>query len=182
MASDELMRLFYSPDRPQSGETLSLNANVMSIGGEPLQAATVIVQITSPGGKIESVRLQPGGEEQWGLFTGVFEPDEPGDYQLMMTCAENGGTLETKITVQGSSLEKVGYPARYDVLEEIARITKGEMFRTPDLEAIKAKLSALPAPEPIERRLRIWANPWWIGVIVLLLTVFWIGRKATGAV
>lgn len=182
MASDELMRLFYSPDRPQSGETLSLNANVMSVGGEPLQAATVIVQITSPGGKIESVRLQPGGEEQWGLFTGIFEPDEPGDYKLMMTCAENGGTLETKITVQGTSLEKVGYPARYDVLEEIARITKGEMFRTPDLEVIKARLSALPAPEPIERRLRIWANPWWIGVIVLLLTVFWIGRKATGAV
>lgn len=182
MASDELMRLFYSPDRPQSGETLSLNANVMSVGGEPLQAATVIVQITSPTGKVESVRLQPGGEEQWGLFTGVFEPDEPGDYQLLMTCAENGGTLETKITVQGTSLEKIGYPARYDVLEEIARITKGEMFKTPDLEAIKAALSALPAPEPIERRLRIWASQWWIAMIVLLLTVFWIGRKASGAV
>ena len=182
MASDELMRLFYSPDRPQSGQTLSLNANVMSVGGEPLQAATVIVQITSPSGKVESVRLQPGGEEQWGLFTGVFEPDEPGDYQLLMTCAENGGTLETKITVQGTSLEKVGYPARYDVLEEIARITKGEMFKTPDLEAIKAALSALPAPEPIERRLRIWASQWWIAMIVLLLTIFWIGRKATGAV
>ncbi|MDA7920204.1 hypothetical protein N9B73_00480 [Verrucomicrobiales bacterium] len=182
MASDELMRLFYSPDRPQSGETLSLNANVMSVGGEPLQAATVIVQITSPTGKVESVRLQSGGEEQWGLFTGAFEPDEPGDYQLLMTCAENGGTLETKIAVQGTSLEKIGFPARYDVLEEIARITKGEMFKNPDLEVIKAALSALPAPEPIERRLRIWASQWWIAMLVLLLTVFWIGRKATGAV
>jgi hypothetical protein len=144
MASDELMRLFYSPDRPQTGDTLTLNANVMSIGGEPLQSANVVVQIVAPSGKVESVRLEPGGEEQWGLFTGNFEPTEPGEHNVTMTCAENGGSLELKIAVQGSSLEKVGQPARFDVLEEIARISRGEMLDSPDLE----KLSLAPSPTP----------------------------------
>lgn len=182
MASDELMRLFYSPDRPQTGDTLTLNANVMSIGGEPLQSANVVVQIVAPSGKVDSVRLEPGGEEQWGLFTGSFEPTEPGEHNVTMTCAENGGSLELKIAVQGSSLEKVGQPARFDVLEEIARISRGEMLDSPDLEKIRAFISALPDPEPIERRLRLWANPWWIGTILLLMSVFWVGRKMIGAV
>lgn len=182
MASDDRMRLFYSPDRPRSGDTLTLNANVMSVGGEPLQAATVVVQIKAPSGKIESVRLQPGGEEQWGLFTGSFVPHEPGEHRLTMTCAENGGTLETAITVQGTALEKVGDPARFDVLDEIARITRGEMLSDIDPLKIRDRIAALPEPEPIERRLRIWAHPAWIGAILLLLTVFWVGRKMAGAV
>jgi len=182
MASGELMRLFYSPDRPRTGDTLTLNANVMSIGGEPLQSANVIVQITAPSGKVDSVRLQPGGEEQWGLFTGSFEPTEPGEHAITMTCAENGGTLEANIAVQGTELEKTGQPARFDVLDEIARISRGELFATPDLATIRERITALPDPEPIERRFRIWASSWWIGAIVLLMTIFWIGRKAVGAV
>ncbi len=182
MASDERMRLFYSPDRPRKGDTLTLNANVMSVGGEPLQEATVVVRIEAPSGKIETVRLQPGGEEQWGLFTGSFVPQEPGEHQLTMTCAENGGTLETAVTVQGTALERVGDPARFDVLDEIARITRGEMLTTIDPAKILERISALPEPEPVERRLRLWAHPAWIGAILLLLTVFWVGRKMAGAV
>lgn len=182
MASDDLMRLFYSPDRPQTGDTLTLNANAMSIGGEPLQEANVIVQITEPQGKVKSIRLQPAGEDQWGLFTGTYSPTEPGEHQLLMTCEENGGLLETTIAVQGTSLEQTGRPARYDVMEEIARITRGEMLDVPDVEMIKNAVAAVPDPEPIERRLRLWANPVWIGVLILFLTIFWIGRKAVGAV
>jgi hypothetical protein len=182
MASDERMRLFFSPDRPQTGDTLTLNANVMSVGGEPLQSATVTVQIRTPSGKVETVRMQPGGEEQWGLFTASYVPSAPGEHKLTMTCLENGGTLDTAITVQGTARELVGQPARYDIMEEIARISRGEMRTTPDLAAIQERISSLPEPEPIERRLRLWAHPVWIGVIVLLLTLFWIGRKVAGVV
>lgn len=182
MASDSLMRLFYSPDRPRSGDTLTLNANVMSVGGEPLAAATVIVEVTTPGGKIESLRLQPGGQEQWGLFTSSYRPDEPGEYKLKMTCLENGATLETLVTIQGTALEQSGRPARHDVLEEIARLTRGDFLTEADLSTIQEKITAQPAPEPVERRLRLWAHPIWIGGIVLLLALFWVGRKMIGAV
>jgi len=182
MASDERMRLFYSPERPRAGDTLTLNANVMSLGGEPLRSATVVVQAIAPSGQVESVRLQPGGEDQWGLFTGSFEPEEAGEHRLIATCAENDGRLETTVDVRGASLEKTGQPARLDVMEEIARLTRGERLATPDLDLIQEKLAALPPPEPIERRLRLWAHPAWVGVLVLLLTVFWIGRKAAGTV
>lgn len=182
MASDELMRLFYSPDRPRTGDILTLNANVMSVGGEPLQSANVVVQVVAPSGKVDSIRLEPGGEDQWGLFTGTFEPEERGEHALTMTCEENGGALNLAINVQGTALEKTGDPARFDVMEEIAGISKGERLSSPDLALIQAKLSALPDPDPIEQRLRLWSHPWWIGGLIFLMTLFWIGRKATGAV
>ena len=61
------MRLFYSPDRPRTGEVLTLNANVMSPTGEPLRDGVVIAQISAPSGKTASVRLTSAGEEAWGL-------------------------------------------------------------------------------------------------------------------
>jgi len=182
MSQGETMRLFYSPDRPQTGDVLTINANVMSVGGEPLRSANVVVQVKSPSEKVQSIRLQAGGEDQWGLFTGSFSPAEPGDYQITMTCAENGGTLNSSITVQGTLRERTGQPARNDVMEEIARITKGELLDRSDIGAILEKISSLPKPDPLERRLRIWAHPLWIGTLVLLLTIFWIGRKAVGSV
>lgn len=183
MAQGETMRLFYSPDRPRTGEVLTLNANVMSIGGEPLQQATVIVQATAPSGKTESIRLQPGGEEMWGLFSGTFAPTEPGEYQMLMTCAENGGTLETTISVQGAMREKLGQPARIDVLEEIVRVTKGKMISaTADPAAIVAAIAEMPEPELREKRFQLWAHWGWATFILVMMAIFWIGRKVIGAV
>lgn len=182
MSSGDQMRLFYSPDRPQTGDVLTLNANVMSVGGEPLRSATVIVQATAPSGAVKSVRLRPGGEGQWGLFTGNFTPGEPGEYRISMTCAENGGTLESGIVVQGMTRERTGQPARFDVMKEIAQISRGAVIENLRMDSIIEKISELPDPEPIERRLRIWSHPGWVGLLILLLALFWIGRKGVGAI
>jgi hypothetical protein len=44
-----------------------------------------------------------------------------------------------------------------------------------------AAVAALPDPEPQERRVPIWAHPAWAGFLVVLLGVFWVGRKLAGA-
>jgi len=181
MASGENMRLFFSPDRPRTGDAITLNANVMSLTGEPLRDGVVMAQIAAPSGKTSSVRLMPAGEEAWGLFNGVFTPKEPGDHKMLLACAESGTHLEAKISVQGTSKEELGQPARLDVLREIAQITRGKLMESADPAAVAAAIAALPEPEPQERRVQIWAHPLWAGFLVLLLGVFWAGRKAAGA-
>ncbi len=180
MAQGENMRLFFAPDRPRTGATLTLNANVMSLTGEPLREGAVIAQVLSPSEKPTSIRLLPAGEEAWGLFTGTFTPVEPGDYQIRLTCAEAGTALETVISVQGSRKEKRGQPARPEVLQEIAQLTRGQLMESAEPDALLAAISNLPDQEVIERRLQIWAHPVWAGILILLLAIFWIGRKAAG--
>jgi hypothetical protein len=180
MAAGEKMRLFYSPDRPKSGEAISLNANVMSATGEPLRDGTVVAEIAAPSGKVASVRLMPAGEEAWGLFNGLFTPSEAGPHKVRLTCVESGAPLETSIPVQGTTREKRGRPARIDVMEEIAQLTRGKVLATADVAAVVAAVAALPDPEADQRRLPLWSHPAWVGTIVLLLGIFWVGRKVAG--
>lgn len=182
MASGAHLRLFYSPDRPRVGDTLSLNANAMSISGEPLQAARVAARIATASDKVDTVPFRPSDEDQWGLFTATYTPTEPGDHRITLHCVENGETLETIVTVQGTPRERVGNPARPDVLDEIARITRGEQLTALDPAQLIQRIAELPEPPPIEMRLRLWASPYWIGAIFAMLTAFWIARKAAGSV
>ncbi len=181
MAKGDKMRLFYSPDRPKTGGVLTLNANVMTSSGEPLRDGNVMVQIVSPSGKPSSIRLTAAGEEAWGLFSGTFTPSEPGEHKVTLSSAESGSSLESTIAVQGTSREKRGQPARYDVLKEIAQLTRGQFLTTTDPAAVVAAVAQLPAPEVQERRLPLWAHPVWAGAIIALLGIFWAGRKAAGA-
>lgn len=180
MSQGEFMRLFYSPDRPEADNVLTLNANVMKTTGEPLRDGTVAVQIVAPGGQTDSLRLAPAGDDSWGLFTGSFTPKEGGQYQLITTCAETGARLETSVSVQGQERERVGQPARFDVLNEVSEISRGHLTGVSEIQDLVQELSELPEPKMITRRFRIWSHPAWGGLLVLLLGVFWSARKLAG--
>lgn len=182
MAQGERLRLFYSPDRPQIDEVISLNANVMSQGGEPLQEATVLVQFIGPGGQTDSVRLNPAGAEAWGLFSGQFTPRKAGEYKVVLSCSETGDSLETSLSVRGGAREKVGEPARPDVLEEISRMTRGFVVAPAEVGRVLTELQAIPDSEPVETRVRLWAHWGSMVLLVTLLGAFWVGRKMTGTI
>jgi hypothetical protein len=76
----------------------------------------------------------------------------------------------------------VGRPARPEVLEEIARITRGSVLKNPAPAEIVARLAALPQPEPIERRVQLWCHPAALATMICLLGTFWIGRKMQGVI
>lgn len=180
MSQGEQMRVFFSPDRPEAENVLTLNANVMSLSGEPLREGTIITQITSPSGQIDALTLAAAGEDSWGLFTGTFTPREGGNYELVTTCQETGSRLETTIPVAGLERERIGEPARFDVLQEIASLSRGRLVDLQDISQLVNEIAELPEPEPITRRLRIWSHPAWGGFLVVLLSLFWVLRKLAG--
>lgn len=182
MAQGESMRLFYAPDRPHVDDVVMLNANVNDTLGAPLDKGTVIVQAISPSGKTQAIRLQPGEGDAVGLFTGSFTPEESGNYSLVASSTETGASVQTDLSVQGLNREQQGRLARFDVLDEIAKITDGELVTVSEVGSLLDSLAALPEPEPTVHRTRIWAHPLWAGLLILLLGVFWVARKLTGAI
>ncbi len=181
MAGGESLRLFYSPDRPKTGQTLALNANVMGLDGEPLQSGNVAVQVTAPSGNSQLIRLAPASaEDSWGLFTGYFTPDERGEHRLTLTCQESGASLETLLSVQGQERERLGQPINRESLREISEISRGQQAALEEIDQLLTELQTIPQPEPQVKRVRLWAHPVLAGIFVLLLTVFWIGRKLAG--
>lgn len=185
----ESMRLFFTPDRPRARSTIALNANVMDAGGAPLGNATVRARIEAPSGRIERIDFAPASSsndasdrDAWGLYSATFQPREGGRHRVLLECVETNATLEAEIPVIGRPLEQIGLPARFDVMEELARITRGDVLESPSAEGLAERLRALPTPPPFVTRLRIWSHPIFGAAIALLMACFWIGRKAVGRV
>jgi hypothetical protein len=139
------------------------------------------LSIVPPSGRVKTVRFESIGEE-WGAFSGRFTPEEPGEHRVTLFCKQTGESLETGIFVQGVALEQVGKPARPDVLEEIARVTRGQVLTMDRVEDVVKMLTLMPDPPPSVRRVAIWSHPAVAGLFILLLALFWVGRKGVGLI
>lgn len=181
MAKGETMRLYYAPDQPQIDGTLTLNANVMNSNGEPLQGGDVTARITAPSGKAESVGFVSSGDA-WGAYSAQFTAREPGRHQVVLTCKQTGAALETSLFVQGGTTERVGRAARPEVMEEISRVTRGKVMRLDRPDEIVSSLASLPDPSLSVHRVQLWSHPLTAGLVIVLMGVFWIGRKVIGLI
>ncbi|MCA1684406.1 MAG: hypothetical protein LC745_00165 [Planctomycetia bacterium] len=182
MAKGETMRLYYAPDQPRMHQTLTLRANVMDRAGEPLPNGDVSARVTAPSGKAEVVRFASSGGDEWGEYTARFLAAEPGRHDVALVCKQTGARLEASFFVQGVAAERVGLPARPEVLEEIARVTRGKVVGVDRLDEVVRSLAGMPDPPPSVRRVQLWSHPAVAAAIVTLLGIFWVGRKAVGLV
>jgi len=181
LAAGERIRMSYTPENPRTGETVFLLVTVFDASGFPIEKGSVSAQITSPEGSVERMELNgvPGG---WGVFKGEFVPHKGGKYDVTVINENGGNKLSSPVFVEEPTLEKIGQPGNFAVLREMAEITHGASGGTADLDAIVKKISLLPEPRPMEKRLPIWSE-WWAGAAILaLLTVYWTARKLSGMI
>jgi len=181
LAEKEGIRLSYSPETPQAGDMIFLQTTVLDASGFPIEQGPVVGKITSPSGRSERVEFGPldGG---WGVFKGNFSPQEGGRYKVSVAAEKHGRTLDTEILVNQPQREKVGQPINLEILREITGITEGASGTVDSLEQLVRRISLLPEAKLIELRTRLWCDPWWGGLILTLLAVYWAGRKLAGMV
>ncbi|GAA5124217.1 hypothetical protein JIN84_12385 [Luteolibacter yonseiensis] len=181
MAAGQRVRLFFNPERPEPGSTVTLNANAFDPNGAPLKEGTVAVDLTSPDGRSQRIELQKN-ETAWGAYSGRFKVDVPGAWKLRATTSgAEDKPLETTILAQGTEVEKIGQPSRPEVLEEMAKVSKGRIIQPDQLAELIKEITALPEPRPLENRIPLWSHWGTVLALVALLGVFWVGRKLNGA-
>ncbi len=175
------IRLSFSPETPQSGDTVFLQATILDASGFPIEQGPVSGKVTAPSGRVERLEFT-AVEGGWGVFKANFSPQEGGRYQVRVSSEKHGRNLETEILVNQPQREKIGQPVNLEILREIASITEGASGSFESLREIVQRISLLPEAKPIERRTRLWADPWWGGLILTLLAIYWAGRKLAGMV
>jgi len=181
ISQDEGIRLTYTPEKPEIGQTVYLSTTVMDRSGYPLQEGRVVASITTPSGGKETFEMQ-AEEGGWGVFRASMEARQSGMHIIEVRSTEENRQLETRLEVLRPVVEKIGKPARGDVLDEITRISRGKKVDTTGLNGLIEQISVLPEPKPIEIRFRLWANPFWGAALLGLLAFYWIGRKYFGLV
>ncbi len=181
IAKGESMRLYYSPQQPQVRQTIALKANVMEKSGEPLSQGTVTARIVAPSGRTDTVRMKIAGNE-WGAFAGSYTPSQPGNHQVTLRCKETNTKLEASLFVQGAILEQTGKPARPEVIDELARVTRGRVLKSASTEEIIKAIGQVPEPPKQLRRVQLWSHPLVAALMIGLLGLFWTGRKMVGLI
>jgi hypothetical protein len=179
LSQDEGMRFFYTPETPKRGDKMRLTATVLDKLGIPISEGKVAVTLTAPSGASETIELVAENAE-WGVHTGQFVPREGGKYEVEVKCEAAARRLKTQLTVTVPTLEKVGRPAKLDVLREIAALTSGKSAGPADLAQLVSGLSLLPERRPEEQRFRLWCDPRWCAALLVLFTAYWVGRKIGG--
>lgn len=181
MAAGQRVRLFFNPERPEPGQSVTLNANAFDPNGAPLADGKVSVDVTAPDGRTSRIELEKN-DSAWGAFSGRLKVDLPGAWKLRASTGTQGDPgLETTLLAQGTTLEKSGQPARPEILAEMARITRGRVIQPHQIEDLAREISALPDPRPIETRTPLgshWAS---LTLLTTLLASFWAARKFNGA-
>ena len=175
------IRMTYTPEVAEVGDTMNLQASVLDSSGYPAQSGNVLATVTSPSGRMEKIdfALSPGG---WGVFEAAFVPQEDGAHQITVRAEEYGRKLETELQVTRPLIEKIGQPINRQALQEIASVSRGQLAGTEGLNDVVTALQSMPEPKPREIRLRLWANPWWGAFLLTLLVIYWVGRKIAGLV
>jgi hypothetical protein len=181
MAAGQRVRLFFTPERPEPGATVTLNANAFDPNGAPLEKGSVAIDLTAPDGRTQRIELQKN-ESAWGAFSGRFKVDLPGAWKIRATASgAEDKPLETTLLAQGVEIEKTGQPARPEVLEEMARVSKGRVIQPAQLAELVKEINALPEPRPLESRIPLWSHWGTLLAVIAVLGLFWVGRKLNGA-
>jgi hypothetical protein len=175
------VRLSYSPETPQAGDTVFLQATVLDQSGFPVDKGPVTGKVTSPTGRTERLDFSQieGG---WGVFKSGFMAQEAGRYSVEISSESYGRHLVTELLVARPQIEKEGQPVNAQILDEISSLTRGATFSMADVDKMIGQIALLPQPKPVERRVRVWSDPAWGGGILFLLTIYWVGRKWAGLV
>ncbi|PQJ30230.1 hypothetical protein BSZ32_02870 [Rubritalea profundi] len=180
MAAGEQIRLYYSPDRPRPADVVTLKANAFDSNGAPLTDGSIYVDVTSPNGEKSRIELTRSAEA-WGSYSGRTRISLPGEWKLSAGIVNDAdATVETTIIAQGDVLEKTGQPARPEVLEEMARVTGGEVIMAKDIKDIANRINALPIKKPQEESIPLWAQIASMITLIVLLALFWTLRKLNG--
>jgi uncharacterized membrane protein len=175
------IRLAYSPEAPVAGDSVFLQSTVLDLSGFPIDKGPVTSKVTAPDGRVERLDFAQA-EGGWGVFKSRFTAQESGSYKIEVASEPNGRRLNTTLLVGRPLLEKQGQPINAQVLNEIATLTHGAVFSTADLDKLVRQISLLPEAQPTERRIRLWSEPAWGGMLLALLTIYWIGRKWAGLI
>tara|TARA_B100000579_G_C22381496_1_gene642985 strand:- start:13 stop:657 length:645 start_codon:yes stop_codon:yes gene_type:complete len=180
MAQGQGMRLTYSPENPKAGDEVYLQATLLDLsGGE--SNTTLRAELKEPDGKTRNVEFT-AMEGGWGVFQTRLKVDLGGAHAMTIYNPNGGQKLETEINVQKVTLEQLGQPANLQVMREIAERSGGESGGLPDLNKLIGAISLVAENEDELERELLWSNPWWGGLIVFLLAIYWVSRKVLGLI
>lgn len=125
-----------------------------------------------------SVTALEGG----GTYQVRWVPAVPGQHrvELLALTGETEPWFSSEFEVQGDIPEQIGLPSQPSYLQDLTRITGGELVMRENAVDLLARLQRLPREQKVLTVKRIWQHPLWIISLFSFFGIYWILRKRQG--
>jgi hypothetical protein len=166
------------------GDMVPLRVVARNAAFEALKNVTVDVRVTSPDGRVESLRAAPDtarGTE--GHYVANVRPEHAGVFKVSVD-VRNGttsaGTASASVLVGGADLEMTDPRVNQAFFERLAAASGGRVLADDRLSGLTDLLRAgLPAAALAVRR-DLWHTGWSFAAILVLLGAEWLTRRRWG--
>jgi hypothetical protein len=161
------------------GERVRFVAQVYGADLSPRDDAVVSVQ-TSSGSRTESVPLQNRGN---GRYDGEVNPWTEGEYRFSGLAIAGKDTLgkdQGLFAVEAFNIELIDTRARFDVLRQVADVSKAAFAPVSQADTMLARLKLAPRDVSSRKEISLWNHGPLIWIIISLLALEWIIRKRSG--
>jgi hypothetical protein len=158
-----------------AGETAQLFARLYSPTFEPVTLPSVrgfLERIDSPGNRTPVVlRTLP---DQPGMYRGETVIPAPGTYHFTV---ESDDKTHLQLAADESRVELTDTAMNEPLLREMARLSGGTFLREESLYQLPESISAKTQRVRSIQEGELWASPFYLALLLILLTLEWILRK-----
>jgi hypothetical protein len=180
--TDQNLWVRVEPRNLLPGATVPIEFGARTDTGDPVTDAQFQVHVTGPDGKSQPAAVRAtasGGIADWP------DTQTPGDYWVRLSASKNGQSIgldvDTRFIVDPRDLELDQPNADYELLQQIANLTGGQLLRPEDLDRFLDRLATLKPDDLTRVEVHpLWDNWGMLLVFVALLATEWGLRKKWG--
>jgi uncharacterized membrane protein len=164
------------------GEKVAASVKVRGNDLSALQGAQVALCLTTTGQT--NIIVQAPYDRVAQAYQADLAPPHDGSFTVTATATVNGrkiGEDRQLLVCEAGDREMADLRARPDLMGELARISGGQTLGLADSSSQLSHVFGNPPPAHVEyRHSPLWDKWWWLGLILLLLTVEWSARRLSG--
>ncbi|NUN68599.1 MAG: VWA domain-containing protein [Bacteroidetes bacterium] len=182
---DKFLRVEFSKAFYAQGEQIGMTAQVYNESYQPADDAVVQVAVRPLSGadRYETALTGRGA----GVYEGTFDGLTEGEYQYTAAALRGSDTLGTvrgRISVGEQSVEFAETKMDKALLQQMASASGGLYADASSFDALMEQLRSRPELQVRERaqqkEYELWTQPWFLAVVILLLSAEWLLRKRSG--
>jgi len=171
-------------DAYEVGDEAPLRVEVRDELFRPVSHALVEVNVSTPRGTTERVRVEPSPENE-GEYVGALRVSEPGLYRLRVRAQQADrvlGEAEVQLAVREPDREYRGAGQNVELLKWLARETGGEYHPIADARALVPELEYSAGAHSVRVTKELWDMPIIFLLLVALLSFEWALRRRLGGI
>jgi len=176
------VNLMTAHDRVEPGEAVRFTAEVLDTAYVEVNDAHVEAHIKSPSGQTIDVPMEWTVEHD-GEYGAVFNPDEPGLYEISVTATRDQKELGKSIMhlrVSAGDAEYYDAAMRAPLLKRIAEETGGRFFTPANAASLPEAISYSGRGVTVVEELELWDMPALLLLLIALMGGEWAYRRARG--